>query len=90
MTKNIPVVATKHFKKALAKKSVDMQAAILECIRRLGEDTRHPSLQTHPVRGRAGVFEAYVDDSNRVTFHYDDGAIVLRNHCNHAIVIRRP
>jgi hypothetical protein len=57
---------------------------------RLGENTRHPGLQTHPVRGTPGVFEAYVDRANRLTFHYDDeGRIVLREHCSHDI-LRRP
>jgi hypothetical protein len=36
--------------------------------------------------GSAGVFEAYVDKKNRVTFHYEQGAIVLRKHCNHDIL----
>jgi hypothetical protein len=67
-----------------------MQGAVLECITRLSENTRHPSLRTHPIQGLAGVFEAYVDRSNRVTFHYDSGSIVLRNHCSHDILDRNP
>lgn len=36
-----------------------------------------------------GVWEAYVDRGNRVTFEYAvDGSIVLRNHCNHDILKR--
>jgi hypothetical protein len=66
-----------------------LQAAILECVHRLGENTRHPGLQTHPVRGHRGVFEAYVDRANRVTFHYDGATVVMRRHCNHDI-LRRP
>jgi hypothetical protein len=62
----------------------------MECIFRLAENPRHQSLQTHPVRGSRGVFEAYVDKSNRLTFEYGDDCIVLRNHCNHDIVDRRP
>lgn len=53
---------------------------------RLGENTRHPGLQTHPIRGKPGVFEAYVDRSNRLTFHYEEGCIVLREHCSHDIL----
>ena len=80
------------FKKVLRKKPPQMQAAILECIARLAENPRHPSLQTHPVRGLrgGGVFEAYVDAANRLTFHYDAGRIVLRNNCNHSIIDRDP
>jgi hypothetical protein len=34
------------------------------------------------------VFEAYVDKKNRVTFHWEDGKIILRNNCNHDILKR--
>jgi hypothetical protein len=80
------------FKKVLAAKRPRLQGAILECIARLGENPRHPSLQTHLARGvpGGGVFEAYVDRANRVTFHYDAGRIVLRNNCNHDILRKNP
>ena len=67
-----------------------LRAAIVECIKRLAENTRHPSLRTHRVQGSPGVFEAYVDRANRLTFHYEGDVIVLRNHCNHDIVDRSP
>jgi len=85
------LVLTKKFKKGLNKKPQTMAAAIARCVYRLGEDPAHPGLNTHKIRGKEGVWEAYVDDANRVTFHYDqDGAIVLRNHCNHDIIKRSP
>jgi hypothetical protein len=79
-----------NFKKVMSKKSPAMQAAILECIKRLGENPRHPGLQTHRVRGTAGVFEAYVDKANRVTFEWQGPDIRLRNNCNHDILDRHP
>jgi mRNA-degrading endonuclease RelE of RelBE toxin-antitoxin system len=79
-----------RFRKILKKKPADQQANILRCIKRLVENPRHPSLQTHPVRGSKGVFEAYVDMGNRVTFQYgDEGQIVMLNNCKHDI-LRRP
>ncbi len=78
------------FKKRLLKKTPAMQGSILECLKRLGDNPRHPGLHTHRVQGAPGVFEAYVDDANRVTFHYESGIIVLRNHCNHTVVSRSP
>lgn len=80
------------FKKRFQKKEAILQAAIMKTIQQLGEDPRHQSLQTHPVRGKKDpkVFEAYVDMKNRVTWHWENGVIVLRNHCNHDIVKRRP
>jgi len=81
--------ADERFKKRLERKPRALQAAILETISRLAENPRHPGLQTHPIRGRRGIFEAYVDRANRLTFEYGDNCIVLRNHCNHDI-LRRP
>lgn len=84
----IPVEVPESFKESLDDKEPKLAAAIVECAVRLGENTRHPSLQTHPVRGHKGVFEAYVDKKNRVTFHYGEGRIVLRKHCNHDILVK--
>ena len=78
------------FKKRLLKKTPASQGSILECIKRLGDNPRHPGLHTHRVQGIPGVFEAYVDDANRLIFHYESGVIVLRNHCNHSMPSRSP
>jgi hypothetical protein len=67
-----------------------MQGAILECIDRLSADPHHPGLHTQKVRGTDGVFEAYIDGANRLTFHWEDDVIVLRNHCSHDITSRAP
>lgn len=85
----IPVRVPDSFKRQLDKKPAQLAAAITECAVRLAEKTRHPSLRTHPIRGHPGVFEAYVDRANRLTFEYGAGEIVLRKHCSHD-VLRRP
>jgi len=85
-----PLRVPRPFKRDLDRKPPALRAAILECVQRLGENTRHPSLQTHRVQGARGVFEAYVDMANRVTFHYDGPTVVLRKHCRHDDVLRRP
>lgn len=78
------------FQRKLRKKPGPLAAAIAECVYRLAEDPRHPGLQTHQVRGVPGVWEAYVDRANRVTFHYDGPRIVFRNHCNHDLMRQSP
>ena len=65
-----------------------MQLAIARCLELLADNPRHPGLRTHRVQGAPGVWEAYVDRANRVTFHYDGSTIVLRNNCNHDILHR--
>jgi hypothetical protein len=42
------------------------------------------------VGGTRGVWEAYVDSANRVTFHWEGDTIVLRNNCRHEIVTQSP
>jgi mRNA interferase RelE/StbE len=67
-----------------------MQGAILRCIRQLRTDPRHPSLRTKKMKGTTeDVYEVRIDQGNRLTFHWEGGTIVLRNHCNHDI-LRRP
>jgi hypothetical protein len=85
----VALVLSKSFRKRLAKKNPSQAGSILRCISQLDENPRHPGLHTHRVQGVQGVWEAYVDEGNRVTFHYEAGDLVLRNHCNHDI-LRNP
>lgn len=87
--KRKPVIPPK-FKKRLNKKPRQLAAAIAKCVHRVVEDPSHPGLETHKVKGTPGVWEAYVDRANRVTFHYEEGTVVFRNHCNHDIIKRSP
>ena len=86
----IPLEIPPRFKKQLASKTPELRDAINEAVERLGENPRHPSLQTHELQSCRGVFEAYVDRANRITFHYErrEGQrwIILRKHCKHDIL----
>ncbi len=90
----VPLEIPPRFKKQLGKKTPELQDAIIECVERLGENARHPSLRTHELGSCKGVFEAYVDKANRITFHYErrqgQRYIILRKHCNHDILERNP
>jgi hypothetical protein len=63
-----------------------MRDTIARAVTQLRRDHRHPGLRTHRVWGQPGVYEARLDAGNRLTFHWDDDTIVLRSHCNHAIL----
>ena len=86
----IPLEIPPKFKKGLKSKPPNLQDAITECVERLGENPRYPSLRTHELQSCKGVFEAYVDKANRITFHYErrqgQRHIVLRKHCSHDIL----
>lgn len=78
-----------QFRRIAKKKELALRLAIARCVELLAENPRHPGLHTHRVQGAPGVWEAYVDGANRVTFHYDGPKLVLRNNCNHDI-LRQP
>lgn len=79
------------FRRRLRKKPKMLQEAIARCCERLADDPKHPGLRVHRMQGHPGVWEAYIDGGNRLTFHYgEDGQIVLRNHCNHDMLRLRP
>lgn len=61
----------------------------MECVDRLSENRAHPSLQTHLIDRRRRIWEAYVDDANRVTYQIEGGTIRLRTHCTHDILKAR-
>lgn len=83
------VELTPAFRRVLKKKPKELQVAIAECIKRLVDDPTHPSLQVHRVQGTKGVWEAYIDKGNRLTFErVGDGAIRLLMNCNHDILRR--
>jgi hypothetical protein len=42
------------------------------------------------MQGHRGVYEARVDRSLRLTFHWDGPVIVLRNNCKHDDTLAHP
>ena len=83
---------TKTFKRKYKKKTEDMKDSIDRAIRLLGLDPHYPGLETHKVGGTKGVFESYVDKSNRLTWEWAeaDHTISLRTNCNHDLIKRSP
>lgn len=81
-----PIEVAPRFKRAYKKKTPEMQAVIQAAVVQLRTDHRHNGLRTHRVWGKPGVYEARLDRGNRLTFHWDGGTIVLRNHCNHDVL----
>jgi hypothetical protein len=74
------------FDRAFKKKTPEMQGAILRTLKRLSEGDRSPGLGVKKMQGFKGIYEARVDDANRVTFERRDGVLYLRANCNHDIL----
>jgi hypothetical protein len=85
-----PSRITPTFRARLRSKSVQEQGRVLECVGRLLVNPRHPGLRTHAMQGHRGVYEARVDRSLRLTFHWDGPVIVLRNNCKHDDTLAHP
>ncbi|MGI9097688.1 MAG: hypothetical protein ACR2H2_04200 [Solirubrobacteraceae bacterium] len=84
----IPVEVAPRFRRAYKKKPIEMRAAVDRTVLQLRTDPRYPELHTHKVLGSPGVWEAYMDQANRLTFCWREDTIVLLNHCNHDILKR--
>jgi mRNA-degrading endonuclease RelE of RelBE toxin-antitoxin system len=70
---------THQFLKLFGKLPSAIQAKVKKQIRLLAENPRHPSLQSKPVQGAKGIFEARVDRDYRMTFErLPDDTLLLR------------
>ena len=70
---------TRRFLKSYARLPAAVQVKTKKQIALLAENPRHPSLQTKPVQGAAGIFEARIDLDYRMTYERGaDDTLVLR------------
>lgn len=65
----------------------------MACFTQLRTDWRSRGLRTKKMEGRKApngetIYEARVTRGDRVTFFFDDGRIVIENHCHHDILRR--
>ena len=69
----------RRFLKSYARLPAAVQVITKKQIALLAENPRHPSLQTKPVQGAAGIFEARIDLDYRMTYERGaDDTLVLR------------
>ena len=70
---------TKRFLKSFSRLSLTIQEKIKKQIALLAENPRHASLQTKPVQGADGIYEARIDIDYRMTYERQaDDTLVLR------------
>ena len=61
------------------------------CLDFLVKDPRHPSLQTKPIQGTSGIYEARVDIDYRLTYERnEDDTLILRVAARHDMPLQIP
>ena len=82
---------TRRFLKSFARLPAAVQEKIKKQIALLAENPRHPSLQTKPIQGAPGIYEARVDIEYRMTYERDaDDTLVLRVVAKHDEALKNP
>ena len=82
---------TRRFLKSFARLPLDVQEKIKKQIALLAENPRHPSLQTKPIQGTGGIYEARVDHDIRVTYERDaEDTLILRVVGRHDETLKNP
>ena len=70
---------TRRFLKGFTRLPAAVQEEVKKQLAPLAEAPRHPSLQTKPIQGASGIYEARVDIDYRLTYERDeDDTLVLR------------
>lgn len=79
---------SKSFRRDYRKLPAHVQEKVLKALMLFEQNSRHPSLQTHIIRGTKNpkVFEGYVDQNYRFTFHYEDDTVVFRRVGPHSVI----
>ncbi len=62
------IETTERFEEAYSKLPVEIRKKVIKALRLLAADPRHPSLQTRPIQGASGIYEARVDLNYRMTY----------------------
>ena len=82
---------TRRFLKSFARLPAPVQEKIKKQIALLAENPRHPSLQSKPIQGAPGIYEARVDADYRLTYERDaDDTLVLRVVGSHDEALKKP
>lgn len=82
---------TRRFLRSYARLPSAVQEKIKKQIALLAENPRHPSLQTKPIQGAPGIYEARVDVDYRLTYEGDlDDTLVLRVVGKHDEALKNP
>jgi mRNA-degrading endonuclease YafQ of YafQ-DinJ toxin-antitoxin module len=88
----MPVVeTTERFEQDFLRLPPELQKKVLKVLRLLAENPRHPSLQAKPIQGARGLYEARIDQSNRMTYQrLPNDVLLLRTAGKHDETLKNP
>lgn len=82
---------SKRFTKAYLRLPLDIREKIKRALALLEENPRHPSLQTKPIKGARGFYEARVDRNYRMTYvRLADDTLEMSYVDNHNDALKNP
>lgn len=85
------IARTATFDDLFGKLPKEVQKKVIKALRLLADNPRHPSLQTKPVEGAPGIYEARIDLSYRMTYQPLPGdKLLLRVVGKHDEVLKNP
>ena len=81
----------KRFTKAYLRLPLEIRVKLKKALGLLEENPRHPSLQTKPIQGRPGFYEARVDINYRMTYvRLPNDTVEMSNVDSHEDALRNP
>ena len=82
---------TRRFLKSFKRLPAAVQEKVKKQIALLALDPRHPSLQTKPVQGAAGIYAARIDLDYRMTYEREaEDTLILRVVARHDQALKKP
>lgn len=86
----MPLILTERFIRAYRDLPPQIQKKVNKALRMLESNVRHPSLQTHPIQGSSGIYEARVDLKHRLTYQREGDNLILRTVGGHEETLKNP
>ncbi len=82
---------SRRFLEAYADLPAEIRKKVDKALGFLKENPRHPSLQTKPIKGARGFYEARVDINHRMTYvRLADDTVEMSNVDRHDEVLKNP
>ena len=82
---------SKRFTKAYLRLPLEIRDKVKKAIAMFEENPRHPSLQTKPIKGARGFYEARIDKNYRMTYiRLSDDTLEMSYVDNHDDALKNP